>query len=76
MAKNEARDMQTDPLILEYKKCIFSTPIGILLGHILYKYGIKVDMAMIKVILKLKPPINHKQIKIFLIHTRYYRKFI
>jgi hypothetical protein len=38
--------------------------------------GIKVDMAKIKVILDLKPPINHKQIKIFLGHTRYYRKFI
>jgi len=51
-------------------------PIGILLGHIICKYGIKVDMAMIKVILNLKPPVNQKKIKIFLGNTRYYWKFI
>jgi hypothetical protein len=33
-------------------------------------------MAKIKVILDLKPPVNQKQIKIFLGHTGYYRKFI
>jgi hypothetical protein len=31
------------------------------------------DMAKIKVILDLKPPINQKQIKIFLGHTGYYK---
>lgn len=32
-------------------------------------------MVKIKVILYLKPPVNQKQIKIFLVHTGYYRKF-
>jgi hypothetical protein len=50
-------------LSLNIKKCIFSTPIGILLGHVVCKDGIKVDMEKIKVILDLKPPINKKQIK-------------
>jgi hypothetical protein len=36
-------------LLLNIKKCIFTTPTGILLGHIVYKDGIKVDMVKIKV---------------------------
>ena len=42
-------------LSLNIKKCIFSTPIGILLEHVECKDGIKVDLAKIKVILDLKP---------------------
>ena len=63
-------------LSLNIKKCIFLTPIGILLGHIICKEGIKVDFAKIKIILDLKPPVNPKQVKVLLGHTRYYRKFI
>ena len=63
-------------LSLNIKKCIFATPIGILLGHVVYKEGIKVDISKIKVIIDLKPPVNPKQIRIFLGHTGYYRKFI
>ena len=51
------------------------TPIGILLGHIVCKDGIKVDFAKIKIILDLKPPINPKQVRVLLGHTGYYRKF-
>jgi hypothetical protein len=47
-------------LSLTIKKCIFATLIGILLGHIVCKDGIKVDMEKIKVILDLKKPINQK----------------
>ena len=63
-------------LSLNLKKCIFLTPIGILLGHIVCKDGIKVDMAKIKIIIDLKPPTNPKKIRVFLGHTGYYRKFI
>lgn len=63
-------------LSLNIKKCIFATPISILLGYVVCKEGIKVDMAKIKVIIDLKAPINPKQIRIFLGHTGYYRKFI
>ena len=52
------------------------TPIGILLGHIVCKDGIKVDFAKIKIILDLKPPINPKQVRVLLGHTGYYTKFI
>lgn len=63
-------------LYLNIKQCIFSTPVGILLGHIVCKDGIKVDMAKIKIILKLKPLVNKKHMKIFLRHKGYYKMFI
>ena len=63
-------------LSLNIKKCIFSTPIGKLLGHVVCKDGIKVYLAEIKVILDLKPPINPKKVRTFLGHIRHYIKFI
>jgi hypothetical protein len=63
-------------LSLIIKKCIFVTPIGILLRNIVCKYGIKFDMTKIKVILDLKLQINHKQTKILHGHIGYYQKFI
>ena len=56
-------------LSLNIKKCIVSTPIGILIGHVVCKDGIKFDLAKIKVILELKPPVNPKQVRAFLGHT-------
>ena len=52
------------------------TPIGILLGNIVCKEGIKVEFTKIKIILDLKPPVNPKQARVLLGHTGYYRKFI
>ena len=52
------------------------TPIGILLGHIVCKEGIKVDFTKIKNILNLKPAVNPKQVRVLLGHIGYYRKFI
>ena len=63
-------------LSLNIRKHIFLTPIGILLGHIVCKEGIKVDFAKIKIILDLKPPVNPKQVRVLLRHTGYYRKFM
>ena len=63
-------------LSLNIRKCIFVTPMGILLGHIVCREGIKVDFAKIKIILDLKPAVNSKQVKVLLGHTGYYRKFI
>ena len=77
MVKAYVGTMLTNSVISQYKKkCIFLTPIGILLGNIVYKEGIKVDFAKIKIILKLKPPMNPKQGRVLLGHTGYYRKFI
>ena len=63
-------------LSLNIRKCIFVTPIGILLGNIVFKEGIKVEFAKIKIILNLKPPVSSKQVRVLLGHTGYYRKFI
>ena len=52
------------------------TPIGILLGHIVCKEGIKVKFAKIKIILNLKPLVNPKQVRVLPGHKGYYRKFI
>ena len=63
-------------LSLNIRKCIFLTPIRVLLGHIVCKEGIKFDFTKIKIILDLKPPVNPKQVKVLLGHIGYYRKFI
>jgi hypothetical protein len=58
-------------LSVNIRKCIFSTPIRILLGNVVCKYGVKVDMDKINIIIDLKPPVNKKQIKILLGHIGY-----
>ena len=63
-------------LSLNIKKCIFDTPIGILIENLVCKEGINVDLAKIKSILDLKPHVNPKKVRPFLGHTGYYRKFI
>ena len=76
MAKAYVGKMSTNPVSFNIRKCIFVTPIGILLGHIVCKEGIKVELEKIKIILDLKSPINSKQVKVLLGHTGYYKKFI
>jgi hypothetical protein len=61
---------------LNIKKCIFRTPFGILLGHIVCKQGLLVDPAKIAVIVNLPPPKTVCQLRATLGHTGYYRKFI
>jgi hypothetical protein len=58
------------------KKCIFTTPFGILLGHIVCKQGLIVDPAKIALIVNLPPPKSMRQLRETLGHTGYYRKFI
>jgi hypothetical protein len=61
---------------LNIKKCIFSAPFGIFLGHVVCKEGLSVDPAKIVVIVNLPPPKSVCQLRDTLGHTRYYRKFI
>jgi hypothetical protein len=58
---------------LNIKKCIFGTPFGILLGHIVCKQGLLVDPAKIAVIVNLPPPKSVRQLRETLGHTGYYR---
>ena len=71
MAKAHVGTMPTNSVIYYIRKCIFLTPIGILLGHIVCKEGIKFDFEKIKIILDLKPPMNPKQVRVLLGPTGY-----
>jgi hypothetical protein len=49
---------------------------GIVLGHLISKYGIEVDKAKIEVIKQLPPPVIVKGIRSFLGHAGFYHQFI
>jgi Na+/H+ antiporter NhaA len=61
---------------LNINKCIFNTPFGILLWHVVCKQGMLVDLAKIVVIVNLPPPKSLRQLKSTPGHIRYYRNFI
>jgi hypothetical protein len=48
---------------LNLKKCIFCTPFGILLGHVVCKQGLLVDPAKIAVIVNFPPPESVRQVE-------------
>ena len=61
---------------LNLKKCILCASFGALLGHVVYRDGILVDLAKIVIILDLPPPTTVKKLREALGHTGYYIKFI
>ncbi|KAL1568807.1 hypothetical protein AAHA92_00369 [Salvia divinorum] len=63
-------------LVLNYEKCHFMVTEGIVLGHIVSERGIQVDQAKVEVIAKLSHPTNQKEIRDFLGHAGFYRRFI
>ena len=63
-------------LVLNWEKCHFMVREGIVLGHKVSKKGIEVDNAKIDLIEKLPPPTNQKEIRGFLGHAGFYRRFI
>ncbi|GJW94239.1 reverse transcriptase domain-containing protein [Tanacetum coccineum] len=63
-------------LDLNWEKFHFMVKEGIVLGHKVSGVGLKVDKAKIDVISKLPPLTNIKDIRCFLRHARFYRKFI
>ena len=63
-------------IALNLKKCIFFSPFGLLLGHIVCKQGLLVDRSKIAIIVDLPPHTSVRKLCIALGHTRYYRKFI
>ncbi|CAM8889844.1 unnamed protein product [Rhodiola kirilowii] len=63
-------------LVLNYEKCHFMVTHGVVLGHIVSKEGMEVDKAKIDVIMTLPYPSTVRDIKSFLGHVSFYRRFI
>ncbi|GKD94640.1 reverse transcriptase domain-containing protein [Tanacetum coccineum] len=63
-------------LVLNWEKYHFMVKEGIVLGHKIFRAGIKVDRSKIDVIAKLPYPTNVKGVRSFLGHAGFYRRFI
>jgi hypothetical protein len=63
-------------LSLNPKKSHFSLKEGKLLGHIVSKYGIKVDRKRVEAIDQINIPRNKKEIQSFLGRINFLRRFI
>ena len=63
-------------LRLNPKKCTFGVTSGKLLGHIVSKHGIEVDLEKIKAILDMPASRNEKEIRGFLGRLQYISRFI
>ncbi|WKA04788.1 hypothetical protein VitviT2T_022795 [Vitis vinifera] len=63
-------------LVLNWEKCHFMVPQGIVLRHIISKKGIEVDKAKVELIVKLPSPTIVKGVRQFLSHAGFYRRFI
>ncbi|KAL9391718.1 hypothetical protein Peur_015638 [Populus x canadensis] len=63
-------------LVLNYEKCYFMVEQGIVLGHVVSSRGLEVDKAKIDVISSLPYPSCVREIRSFLGHAGFYRRFI
>ena len=63
-------------LVLNWEKCHFMVTHGIVLGHIVSSKGIEVDKSKIELISNLPTPKSVKDIRSFLGHAGFYRRFI
>lgn len=63
-------------LSLNTEKCHMMMTKGVVLGHYISSIGIRVDPAKIEVILQILVPKTQKEVRRFLGHAGYYRRFI
>ena len=63
-------------LTLNWEKCHFMVRKGIVLGHVISKDGIEVNKAKTDLIINLPPPTCVKEVRSFLGHAGFYRRFI
>ena len=67
---------QEKNLVLNWEKCHFMVTQGIVIGHIVSKKGIEVDKSKVELISNLPTPKCVKDIRSFLGHAGFYRRFI
>ncbi|XP_054807358.1 uncharacterized protein LOC129309679 [Prosopis cineraria] len=63
-------------LVLNFEKCHFMVRQGIVLGHVVSERGIEVDKAKVDVITSLPYPTSVREVRSFLGHAGFYRRFI
>jgi len=63
-------------LVLNFEKCHFMVEQGIVLGHVVSKNGIFVDPAKVDIISQLPYPSSMREVRSFLGHAGFYRRFI
>jgi len=63
-------------LVLNWEKCHFMVTNGIVVGHIVSSKGIEVDKSKIELIANLPTPKSIKDVRSFLRHAGFYRRFI
>ncbi|XP_071923067.1 uncharacterized protein [Coffea arabica] len=63
-------------LVLNWEKCHFMVDHGIVLGHVVSSKGIEVDRAKIDIISALPYPASVREVRSFLGHPIFYRRFI
>ena len=63
-------------LALSDKKCRLMWKSRVVLGHLIFGKGIQVDPENIEIIMHLRAPKTQREVRGFLGHARYYRRFI
>ncbi|RDX94470.1 Retrovirus-related Pol polyprotein, partial [Mucuna pruriens] len=63
-------------LVLNFEKCHFMVTEGIVLGHLVSNRGIEVDKSKIDIISSLPNPTFVREVRSFLGHADFYRRFI
>ncbi|RDX90219.1 Retrovirus-related Pol polyprotein from transposon 17.6, partial [Mucuna pruriens] len=63
-------------LMLNFEKCHFMVTEGIVLGHLVSNRGIEVDKSKIDIITSLPNPTSVWEVRSFLGHAGFYRRFI